>query len=43
MDVESEAACTECSMCLAQDVHDVLGLYSSERPRKERQIELASR
>lgn len=43
MNVECKAAGTERSMHLAQDVHDVLGLYSSERPRKEREVELALR
>ena len=43
VDVKREAARYECSVNLAQDVHDVLRLYSSERPGKERQVELALR
>jgi hypothetical protein len=43
MDVERQPFRDESSVDLAQDVHDVLGLYSSERPGKERQIELALR
>src|SRR5947207_11571195 len=43
MDVENPTTRSHCLLDVAQDVHDVLGLHSSERPAEERELELSFR
>src|SRR5205807_3438566 len=43
VDVEEEAVRSQCPVDVAQDVHDVLGVNSSERPGEERRVELCGR
>jgi hypothetical protein len=39
LEVEDEPACLHCVDHMAQDVHDVLRLYSSQRPREDDEVE----
>ena len=43
MEVEQIATRNESLMSIAEDVHDVLRLYSSERPGEQRDVESPSR
>jgi hypothetical protein len=39
LEVEDDTACLHCVDHMAQDVHDVLRLYSSQRPREDHEVE----
>ena len=39
LEVEDEPACLHCVDHMVQDVHDVLRLYSSQRPREDHEVE----
>jgi hypothetical protein len=39
LEIEDDTACLDCVDHMAQDVHDILRLYSSQRPREDHEVE----